>query len=50
MPAPERGDLATRLDAVIAAARGKAEAFQTQAETSRQEIRARFEKRHGLNP
>jgi YHS domain-containing protein len=44
MSAPERGDLATRLDVVIEEARGRVKAFQAEAEESRQEIRARFEK------
>jgi YHS domain-containing protein len=44
MSAPERGDLATRLDAVIEEARGKVKSFQAEAETSRREIRERFEK------
>src|SRR5690348_1044963 len=36
-------DLSSRLDAVVEEARGKVKAFQQQAESSRQEIRARFE-------
>jgi YHS domain-containing protein len=44
MSAPERGDLATRLDAVIEEARGRVKSFQAEAETSRREIRERFEK------
>jgi hypothetical protein len=43
MSAPERGDLATRLDVVIEEARGRAKAFQTEAEASRRERRERFE-------
>ena len=44
MSAPERGDLATRLDAVVEEARGRVKAFQAEAEAARQEIRERFQK------
>jgi YHS domain-containing protein len=44
MSASEKGDLSSRLDAVVEEARGKVKAFQAEAEASRQEIRARFQK------
>jgi YHS domain-containing protein len=44
MSAPEKGDLSSRLDAVVEEARGKVKAFQTEAEATRQEIGARFQK------
>jgi YHS domain-containing protein len=44
MSTSKSGDLTTRLDAVIAEARGKVKAFQTEAEAARQGVRERFEK------
>jgi hypothetical protein len=44
MKAAEMGDLSTRLDAVMGEARGKVEAFQAEAEATRQGIRERFQK------
>jgi YHS domain-containing protein len=44
MTASELGDLSSRLDAVIEEARGRVKAFQTEAESARQEIRERFQK------
>ena len=43
MSATETGDLSSRLDAVIDEARGRARAFQAEAESTRQTIRGRFE-------
>jgi hypothetical protein len=38
------GDLSSRLDAVMEEARGRVKAFQTEAESTRQEIRERFQR------
>jgi YHS domain-containing protein len=44
MSASERDDLASRLDAVMEEARGRVEAFQMEAESTRQAIGERFRK------
>jgi len=44
MSATEMSDLSSRLDAVVAEARGQVEAFQAQAEETRREIAERFRK------
>src|SRR5207253_5724842 len=43
MSASEKGDLSSRLEAVVGEARGRVRTFQTEAEATRQEIRERFE-------
>jgi YHS domain-containing protein len=44
MGTSEKNDLSSRLEAVVEEARGKVKAFQTEAEATRQEIGARFQK------
>jgi YHS domain-containing protein len=44
MSATATGDLASRLEAVAEEARGRAQAFQAKAESSRQEVQDRFRK------
>jgi hypothetical protein len=44
MSASEKGDLSSRLDAVVEEARGRVKAFQAEAEATRQQIQERFQK------